>query len=249
MTLAFCADPRFRAHVEVLTPPLAVTDDWDTFEHTAHRAATLIVVTESLRDWSHLDSMRRLRARLPGVPWILLTGRSERNLLELRRFEVEEVVFTTELERLEGAIRGVRVRKVRSTLAKFVSEHEGFTRYKKRLLRALFEANEPPRSCSEWGKLAHVAPDTVKYHFRHVKDRGGPPASFLLNANLVLAALESAPAARSWSELSAVVNVDSRRLHRAGTMLTQNAGQSPAAPLPSIQQVAKGLGQSLSSAP
>jgi hypothetical protein len=181
------------------------------------------MIVESLPGWP-LDSLRALRRRVPDVPWVLVTSGVEPNLVELAKIEVEEVVLLSRAARLPAVVREARAQALRLRMAQSVSDLEWSDLYLRDLFRALFLAPAPARTAAEWGRLIGRQSSTVLHHLGRCHAQGGPSAPVAINFNLVLAAWEAAPSARTWRALAAAVDVDERRFRRTASLLLPRVG-------------------------
>jgi hypothetical protein len=202
-------------------PLVNCTEDWEVFKQVAPTSGVqaLIVFVRNLEKWPHLAELGQIRNRQGRVPVTLITEPIEANFAPLGMIEVDHLLFPSHLERLPSCMTRKRGASYRRQLAEKLRGNPRLSSHERALLGALLFADPPPRTISEWAKMAHVSLSTVKYHFRRQPGRSGLSARVAININLLLSGLDGEPGPASWDSLASAVDVDQRRLRASARAL------------------------------
>lgn len=179
----------------------------------ANEAKALIIFVRDLEKWPHLEDLRNVRGRSTSGPLTLITEPRVANYIPLATIEVEHLLFPSNLDRLPTCVMQKLGNSFRAQVAHRLRADQRISTREKALLISLFLADSPPRTISEWAKMAHVSASTVKYRLRRIPGRPGVSARVAIGINLFLSGLDEVggiPA--TWAAISGAVNVDQRRL-------------------------------------
>lgn len=214
--VVFSEDPRLRERVCAVIPSLPAATDvllaWEAFAVAAPASLCAIVCIEHLGPSGKYAELCGLKRMNPLLPIVLVTARTAENARWLKDGNVEEVVWSVELDvDLSPAVVAAVARSWRERAARAV---EGAGHLSPRLRRAIAEAfrrPKPPRTVASLARLAGCDRRTLWQDWR----QAGVPLTlqYLIEWRLLVAAPSTSVRARSGTALqriSALTPVRSR---------------------------------------
>src|SRR5688572_17936843 len=106
MIAVYCPEGRqsVRLHAALVNIPMHCSNNWGRFAESVPGGNCAVVMVDWLEDNPVLQRIIALRAQYPFKPLVLVTRKDADNIRLLRKVEIDEVVWTDEVEQSLAAV-------------------------------------------------------------------------------------------------------------------------------------------------
>jgi hypothetical protein len=223
MIAVYCPEERQVARLYSALSGMSVqrTEIWSQFKDTVSGAACALVVVDWLAGNPVVQRLEALRVQYPNKPIVLVTRKDADNVRQLRRVEIDEVVWTEEIEHSLGAT----VDRTRQTTVfhDIAARIEGAQHLPLRLRHALAHVFRFPRPISTVEELATAVGCDRRTLWRMWRNAVPEETELrlqdVIDWNIILHATVMRMQASSWVGIAAKLNVHEHTLARSARRL------------------------------
>ena len=224
MIAVYCPEERQVARLYAALRGMSVqrTELWSLFTETVAASACAVVMVDWLAGNPVVQRLEALRVQYPHKPLILVTRKDADNVRLLRRVEIEEVVWTEEVEHVLAST--VDRTRHTSVFQEIATELEGAHHLPTRLKHAMAHLFRSPNAITTVEELATAMGCDRRTLWRMwrsgIPDNAGLRLQDMLDWNVLLRATVMRMQCSSWVGIATRLAVHEHTLARAAKRLT-----------------------------
>ena len=218
-------------HTELVRTSIGVDaelhETWPPFEKAVRGADCAVVVMEWLNRSPGVTELNELRMGQPWTRFVIVTRVEGENPL-LAPQVADSIVWLPHVRDQVNRAILLTTNGLRYELVRTLSSTSRLSRWMRKALMGLLEADPAPTTVADWAGLKCVSsvPRTLRYHFAREFHSGVNP-KFVVTAGLLLYGLDRFCNVATWPAMAACMDVNAARLAAMATRLAGEPATHP----------------------